>query len=270
MRILFCGDVVGKSGREAITRHIPELRKNLKLDFVIVNGENAAGGFGITEKICDQFLASGVDVITGGDHIFDQQETAGFISRYPRLLRAANFPDQVPGLGRHIYQTADGRTVLVIHVLTQLFMKIVLDSPFVCVEKILQGYRLGGSVNAIVVDVHGEATSEKMGLAHHLDGRVSAVVGSHTHIPTADAQILPGGTAFQCDAGMCGDYNSVIGFEKTIPLESFLKKTRSERMKPAEGEATLCGVYVETDDKTGLATRISPMRAGGRLQPAMP
>lgn len=270
MKILFCGDVVGKAGREAIARHVPALRKDLRLDFVIVNGENAAGGFGITEKICDQLRATGADVITGGDHIFDQPETAGFISRSPYLLRAANFPDQTPGIGHKICETIEGRKILVIHVLTQLFMRIVLDSPFVCVDKILQGYRLGGNVDSILVDVHGEATSEKMGLAHYLDGRVSAVVGSHTHIPTADAQILPGGTAFQCDAGMCGDYNSVIGFAKNIPLESFLRKMRSERMTPAEGEATLCGTYIETNDKTGLATRISPVRAGGRLQPAMP
>ncbi|MCB2082154.1 MAG: YmdB family metallophosphoesterase [Hyphomicrobiales bacterium] len=270
MRLLFCGDVVGRSGRQAITTHIPTLRRQLRLDFVVVNGENAAGGFGITEKICDQFQQAGADVITGGDHTFDQPETAGFIARSSALLRPANFPENTPGLGHKEYTAQNGQTVVVVHLLTQLFMKTMLDSPFEAVDRILKRYALGGTCQAIIVDLHGEATSEKMAMGHYLDGRVSMVVGSHTHVPTADAQILPGGTAYQTDAGMCGDYHSVIGYQKDIPVQNFLTRRRSERLTPAGGEATLCGVYVETDDRTGLAKRIVPVRTGGRLQPSLP
>ncbi len=270
MRILLCGDVVGSAGREAVTQHIPDLRKRLGLDCVVVNGENAAGGFGVTKKICDGFMAAGADVITGGDHIFDQKETASFIGQYPTLLRPANFPEKVPGKGVYLFTTAEGKTVLVLHLLAQLFMKYSLDCPFAKATAILNDYRLGKTVDAIVVDFHGEATSEKMAMGHHLDGKVSLVVGSHTHVPTADTQILPGGTALQTDAGMCGDYNSVIGFNPKIPLKGFVDKMKTERLQPAEGEATLCGVCVETDDATGLAKHVAPVRVGGRLAPQLP
>jgi hypothetical protein len=270
VRILFCGDVVGRAGRKAITQHVPMLREKLRLDFVIVNGENSAAGFGITQSICNQFVSAGVDVITAGDHAFDQNEVAQFIDGYPKLLRPGNFPDQLPGKGHNVYELADGRKVLVIHLMAQLFMKFQLNSPFEMVDAILKDYRMGANVDAVVVDFHGEATSEKMGMGHYVDGRASLVVGTHTHVPTADTQILPGGTGLQTDAGMCGDYNSVIGFEKKVPLEGFTRRVRTERLTPAGGEATLCGVFVETDNKTGLAKRVSPVRVGGRLSEALP
>ncbi|NDF11474.1 MAG: TIGR00282 family metallophosphoesterase [Proteobacteria bacterium] len=270
MRVLFCGDVVGKSGRRAIDQHLPFLKKKLKIDLAIVNGENAASGFGFTHAICEGFLKAGANVITGGDHVFDKSEIFSFIGNYPSFLRPANFPEKTPGKGFSVFETPTGAKVLVIHVLGQVFMKYQLDSPFSTVDAILKNYKLGGNVKAIIVDIHAEATSEKMGLAQYLDGRVSLVVGSHTHIPTADAQIFTQGTAFQCDAGMCGDYDSVIGFDPKVPLQGFIDKYRSDRMEPANGDPTLCGTFVEIDDMTGLAKKISPVRIGGRLQQHMP
>lgn len=270
MRLLFCGDVVGRSGREAIKKHIPELRKQLKLDCVVVNGENAASGFGITESILNQFFKDGADVVTGGDHIFDRKEVLGFINNYSNLLRPANFPEHTAGRGHYEFETPEGKKVLVIHLMAQLFMKYQLECPFAKADEILKSYRLGKNVDAIIVDFHGEATSEMMAMAHHLDGRVSMVTGSHTHVPTADIQILPGGTAQQSDAGMCGDYNSVIGFDKEMPVKQFLQKFKGGKLEPASGEATVCGIYIETDNKTGLTTRVEAVRKGGRLSQAVP
>ncbi len=271
MRILFCGDVVGRSGRKTIDQYIPELRKSLGLDCVIVNGENAASGFGITKKICDQFLKSGADVVTAGDHCFDQKEVLDFIKDYPMMIRPGNLSKTLPGKGYYCFTTAQGKRVLIIHLLGEVFIKRSPDyNPFIFVEEILERYELGRNVDAIAVDFHAEATSEAMAMGHHLDGRVSFVTGSHTHVPTADHHIMIGGTGFQTDAGMCGDYNSVIGFNKHISLEGFIHKTRSERLTTANSEGTLCGLYVELDDKTGMTNRIHPVRVGGKLQPTMP
>ncbi|MEM7225036.1 MAG: TIGR00282 family metallophosphoesterase [Pseudomonadota bacterium] len=269
MRLLFCGDIVGRSGRQAVIDHLPGLRRDLKLDFVIVNGENAAGGFGITKKICDELFALGVDVISGGNHIWDQREALGFIDGENRLLRPINFPAGTPGRGAQVYGAPGGRKVLVVNVMARLFMD-PLDDPFAAVKQVLARYSLGASAAAIVVDFHGEATSEKMAMGHFLDGKVSACLGTHTHVPTADVMILPGGTAYQSDVGMCGDYDSVIGMDKKVPVTRFLRKLPTERLSPATGEGTLCALFIETDDKTGLATRAEPVRVGGRLQQALP
>jgi len=269
MRILFCGDIMGRSGREIVTAKVPELRRSLSLDFVVVNGENAAGGYGITEKICHEFYSAGIDCITTGNHVWDQREIIAYIDRDPRLLRPLNFPKSTPGRGASLFTTRDGRKVLVANVMTRLFMD-ALDDPFAAVEGLLAVNRLGSSAHAIIVDIHGEATSEKMALGHLCDGRASLAVGSHSHVPTADAQILPKGTAYQTDAGMCGDYDSVIGMKKETAIARFVRKMPGERLMPAEGEATLCATFIETDDATGLARRIAPVRLGGRLAEAFP
>jgi metallophosphoesterase (TIGR00282 family) len=269
MRLLFCGDLVGRSGRQVFIDHLPGLRERLALDFVVVNGENAAGGFGITEKICEEVFAAGADVITGGNHSWDQREALGFIDREPRLLRPQNYPAGAPGRGVSVYPAPRGRKVMVLNVMGRLFMD-PLDDPFACVERELSRQRLGGTVDAILLDFHAEATSEKMAMGHFVDGRVSLCIGSHTHVPTADTMILPGGTAYQTDAGMCGDYDSVIGMDKAVPLARFTRKLPTERLTPAQGEGTLCAVLVETDDKSGLARRIEPLRLGGRLSESLP
>ncbi len=269
MKILICGDVVGKAGRKAIDEHLPGLRKRLDLDFVVVNGENAAHGFGITDKMCAGFYAAGADVITSGNHVWDQREIINYIGNDPKLLRPMNFPEGTPGAGMGIFQAGNGRNVFVVHPMGRLFMD-PLDDPFAAVDEALKNHQLGHSVNAIIVDFHGEATSEKQAMGHYLDGRVSAVVGTHTHAPTADTQILPNGTAFQSDIGMTGDYDSVIGMQKELATSRFTTKMPQGRLEPAEGEATLCAVYVETDDKTGLATHVGPLRVGGRLAEAWP
>jgi len=268
MRILFCGDVVGRSGRTAITGNLPRLRQELALDFVVVNGENAAAGFGINDKICQEFYAAGVDVITTGNHVWDRRETIAYIAGDPRLLRPLNFPPGTPGSGAASVTLACGRKVLVLNAMGRLFMDAI-DDPFAAVARELE--RAGfGDAHAVLIDIHGEASSEKMAMAHFVDGRASAVIGTHSHIPTADAQILSGGTAYQTDAGMCGDYDSVIGMKKEAAISRFLTKMPGERLQVAEGEATLCAVFIETDDATGLATRIAPLRLGGRLAPTIP
>lgn len=269
MRLLFCGDVVGRSGRDAVTSRIPALRRTLGLDFVVVNGENAAAGFGITETICKEFFAAGVDVITTGNHLFDKREIVTTLASEARLLRPANYPRGTPGHGARAFTLGDGRRVLIVNLMTRLFMD-ALDCPFAAADAAIQAHGLGSAVQAILVDVHGEATSEKMAMGHHLDGRVSAVFGSHSHVPTADAQILPGGTAYQTDAGMCGDYDSVIGMRKEIAVARFVRKMPGERLAPADGEGTMCGVFAETDDRTGRAVQVVPVRLGGRLIQSRP
>ncbi len=269
MKLLYFGDVYGRSGREALCARLPTLRAELAVDFVIANGENAAGGYGITAKICAQFYAAGVDVLTTGNHVWDQREILAYIPSDKRLLRPHNYSPDTPGKGVGVYTTANGKRVVVLHVMTRLYMPR-LDDPFHCIAELLKDHRLGVNTDAIVFDIHGEATSEKMALGHVVDGRVTLAVGSHTHIPTADAQIFPGGTAYQTDAGMCGDYDSVIGVIKQNSIDRFTGKVPSVRLGPALGEATLCGVYVESDDATGLAVRVAPLREGGRLAPAWP
>lgn len=268
MNVLFVGDVVGKSGRTVVLDKLPGLRRELAADFVIVNGENAAHGFGITEKICNAFFEAGADVITTGNHVWDQRETVEHISREPRLLRPLNFPGNVPGHGYGVFEAA-GRKVLVIQVMGRLFME-PLDDPFGAVEQVVAANPLGVAVDCVVVDFHAEATSEKMALAHAFDGRVSAVVGSHTHVPTADSQVLPAGTAYLTDIGMCGDYDSVIGMAKGTAVERFIRKAPTERLEPASGEATFCAAWLEIYSGSGLARRIECVRAGGRLSSAWP
>jgi metallophosphoesterase (TIGR00282 family) len=270
MRILFLGDVVGRTGREAVIGRLPGLRRELELDFVVLNGENAAGGFGITETIGKELMAAGADVITTGNHVWDQKELVGQIDRMPNLLRPLNFPEGTPGRGAVVQQARNGRKVLVANVMGRVFMD-PLDDPYAAVEKVLRQYRMGaGGVDAIVIDIHGEATSEKMIMGHHLDGRVSLVVGTHSHVPTADAMILSRGTAYQTDAGMCGDYDSVIGMKKEAAMARLIRKLPGERLSPAENEATLCGLVVETEDRTGLARSIEPLRVGGKLLQTLP
>ena len=269
MRILICGDVMGRTGRKAIVKHVPKLRERFDLDFVIVNGENAAGGFGITPKICDEFYDIGVDVITTGNHVWDQREIIPYFNKEARILRPDNFPAGTPGKGVAEFRNARGRRIVVMHLMARLFMD-PLNDPFAAVTEMLNTRRLGANADAIVLDFHGEASSEKMAMGHFVDGRVSVVVGTHTHVPTADAQILPGGTGYQTDLGMCGDYDSVIGIRKEISIERFVRKMPTARMEAAAGEATLCAVMVDIDDLTGLATNIRPVRIGGRLREEMP
>jgi len=270
MRIVFLGDIVGRSGREAVMAALPGLRRDLDPDVTVINAENAAGGFGVTVKIAEELLAAGADVITTGNHAWDQKELVGAIDRMPRVLRPLNYPEGTPGKGAVLLQARGDRPVLVMNAMARLFMD-ALDDPFAAVDRILRAHRLGpGGVAAAIVDFHGEATSEKMIMGHHVDGRVSLVVGTHTHVPTADHMVLPGGTAYISDAGMCGDYDSAIGMKKHVAAARLVRKLPTERLSPAEGEATVCGVYVETDDRTGLAERIEPIRLGGRLSQAMP
>ncbi len=253
MRILFLGDVVGRSGRDAILSSIKKLRSEHQLDVVIVNVDNAAGGFGTNASICKELFAAGVDVLTGGDHVWDQKDIASYLATEKKLLRPQNYPPNTVGHGHYVLEVA-GRKLLILHLLGQVFIRDHVACPFATADELLKTYRLGaGGMDAIVVDFHAEATSEKTAMGLYLDGRVSMVVGSHTHIPTADARVLPGGTAYQTDAGMCGDYDSVIGFAKEGPLERFLTKRPKIKMDAAQGQARLCGLMVETDDKTGLA-----------------
>jgi 2',3'-cyclic-nucleotide 2'-phosphodiesterase len=263
IKLLFCGDVVGRAGREAVVKHVPRLRKEHALDFVVVSGDNAARGFGITPEICREFYECGVDVVTGGDHVWDQKETHPYLDREPRLLRPHNFPEKTVGKGFGMYPLPDGRKIAVLHLLGQVFHKEYLDCPFACAEKALTHARMGHQVAAILVDMHAEATSEKCAMGVFLDGRVSAVVGSHTHIPTADARILPKGTAYQTDVGMCGDYNSVIGFDAEAPLLMFTTKVRKMRMQPAAGEGTLAATLITVNGETGLARSITPLLLDG-------
>ena len=270
MRLIFLGDVVGRAGRDAVARELPLLRERYRPDLVVVNGENAAHGFGITEDIFQGFLAAGADVVTLGNHAFDQREALVFIERHPNLLRPVNWPNGCPGRGSALIETASGQRVLVLQAMGRVMIEPMLDDPFPAVERELEACPMGRACDAVLIDFHAEASSEKMAFGHFCDGRASLVVGTHTHVPTADHQILPGGTAYLTDAGMCGDYDSVIGMEKTEPLQRFLRKLPVERMRPAEGEATVAGVAVETDDRTGLATMVAPLRIGGRLSPALP
>jgi metallophosphoesterase (TIGR00282 family) len=265
MKIIFIGDVVARSGRDALIQYMPEISQKFAPDVVIVNGENAAHGIGINEKICKEFFDCGVDIITLGNHSWDQREVIPYIQREPRLIRPLNYPAGTPGNGHVIHTLRDGRKILVINAMARLFMD-PLDDPFAAVANLIEKNPLGKTVQAIFLDFHGEASSEKMAMAHYLDGKVSAVVGTHTHIPTADAQILPQGTAYQTDAGMTGDYNSVIGMRPDVPIQRFTRKFSIEKLSPSDGDGCVCGVFIETDDKSGLAKEIVPIRKGARLK----
>lgn len=265
MRIMYLGDVVGRAGRTAIADRLAKLRADLKADFVVVNGENATSGAGLSPEHAAKLLEAGADVLTLGDHAFDQREMLSAIEREKRIIRPLNFSKAAPGVGSRVFDAPGGRKVLVAQVLGQVFMKRPFDDPFSALETVLKQHPLGGMVQASLIDVHCEATSEKMAMGHYCDGRASVVVGSHTHVPTSDTMILPGGTAYMTDAGMCGYYNSVIGMDKEEPLRRFITGMNKGRFQPAAGEATLSGLLVQTDDKTGKAISVEPVRDGGIL-----
>ncbi|MCX5615172.1 TIGR00282 family metallophosphoesterase [Bombella saccharophila] len=269
MRLLFLGDIVGRSGRDAVLAGLKDWREQLSLDAVIANAENASHGFGLSPQIARDLLDGGVDVITLGNHAWDRKDLIGQLDQLPAVVRPANYPEGTPGQGGCVLTLPCGRKILVINVMGRIFMD-ALDDPFRAVDAILSRHRLGGTVHAAILDVHAETTSEKMVFGHHYDGRFSLIVGTHTHIPTADHRILKGGTAYQTDAGMCGDYDSVIGMEKENAIRKMLKKVPTDRFQPATGKATVTGLMVETDDLTGLAIRVCPFRHGGELLPSMP
>jgi metallophosphoesterase (TIGR00282 family) len=272
MRLCYLGDVIGRAGREAVHDLVPQLKRSHGVDFAVVCAENAAHGFGLTARTADEFFAYGADVLTLGNHAWDQREMLSHIDKDPRILRPLNYPPGTPGRGAGIFDAADGRRVAVVQVMGRLFMD-PLDDPFAAAASALEQIALGagrqrpgGQVHAAIVDIHAEATSEKMAMGHFCDGRASLVAGTHSHIPTADAQVLPGGTAYITDLGMCGDYDSVIGMRKEAAIARFTRKVPGERLGPAGGKATVCGVIVDTDDASGLAVAVTPLRVGGRLE----
>jgi 2',3'-cyclic-nucleotide 2'-phosphodiesterase len=269
MRILFIGDIVGRSGRTVVTERLPKLIRDWKLDLVVANGENAAGGFGITEAIYRELVEAGVDAVTLGNHAWDQKEALVFIERAPRLIRPLNYPAGTPGRGAAMIEAKNGGRALVINAMGRIYMD-PLDDPFAALDRELNACVLPKAADAIVVDFHGEATSEKQAMGFFCDGRASLVVGTHTHVPTADQRVLPGGTAFVTDVGMTGDFDSVIGMAKDEPLQRFLRRISAARFEPAAGPATLCAVAVETDPATGLATKVGAVRLGGALEQAVP
>ncbi len=271
MRLGFFGDVVGRAGRAAVSEYLPRVRRELKLDFVVVNGENAAGGFGITASTAAEIFDAGADCITLGNHSWDQAEALTFIERETRLLRPFNYPQtlNIPGRGAQLFTTAAGQRVFVIQIHGSAFMES-LDDPIQGVQRALDEAPLRQVADAVIVEMHAEATAEKYIMGHYCDGRATLVVGAHTHVPTADAHILAGGTAYMTDAGMCGDYDSVIGMKKGPLVQRAATRLPTERKAPAEGPATLCGVFVESDDVSGLALRIEPIRVGGRLRQTIP
>jgi hypothetical protein len=266
LRILFLGDVVGEPGRSALITRLPELKEKLTLDFVVINGENAAGGRGITPKITIDLLRAGVSVITTGDHIWDQKEIIAFIDTEPRLLRPINYPTGTPGSGSIVLETAKGK-VGVINVQARTFMMPILDNPFPAVENAVAQMR--AETNMILVDAHGETTSEKMALGRFLDGKVSAVIGTHTHVQTADEQIFPGGTAFMCDAGMCGPIHSILGRNIEPIVKRFVSNVPAI-FPVANGEVHLRGALIDVDEKTGRALRIVRVDEEGPPRPAEP
>ena len=270
MKLLFLGDVMGRSGRAAVAAELPGLRARLGLDFVVVNGENASAGMGLTGEHAAGLLAAGADCVTLGDHAFDQRDMLSFIEQEPRILRPLNFARTAPGQGGRFFDAPGGRRVFVAQVLGRVFMKQPFDDPFSAIEAALRPVTLGGTAAAVIVDVHAEATSEKMAMGHWCDGRASLVVGTHTHAPTSDTRILPAGTAYQSDAGMCGDYDSVLGMQKDEPVRRFLQKVPGARLEPATGEGTLSGVAVDIDDATGLARAVWAVRVGPHLSQAVP
>ena len=266
MNILILGDIVGPSGREALIKKLPSLIKKKKLDFVIVNGENAAdSGRGITKKNTEEFFKAGADVITSGNHIWDEKETMEFITSEKRLLRPENLIKGSPGLGYGIFKSKNNKKVAVINLMGNIFMKKCED-VFETAKKFIQKVKLTKDADFIVVDMHGEITSEKMAMGYLFDGKVTILVGTHTHVPTSDHRILEKGTAYQTDIGMCGDYNSVIGMNRDNSLKRFFKDPSAIKHYPALGEATISGLMVVADDNTGLAKRVEPIIVGGALE----
>jgi len=256
MRILYCGDVVARSGREVVYKNLKRLRDEYKLDVILVNVENAAHGFGATPGICREFLEKGADVLVMGNHFLSQREITHFLDECKVIVRPANIPSGNVGRGFCEFELPDGRKIVVIQLLGRLFMEAV-DCPVQAVDNILKNYTLGKNCSAVFVDIHAEATSEKLSLGYYLDGKVSCVAGTHTHVPTADARILSKGTAYITDVGMCGDYNSILGFDEKAPINRLRRHYSDERLIPSNGEGTLFGIVVETDDATGLAKTIT-------------
>ena len=266
MKILILGDVMGSSGRSVLNKKLPEIIKNNNIEFTIVNGENAADdGRGLTQVIAEEFYRNGVDVITSGNHIWDKQETANYIEKDDRILRPANLPDGSPGRGYKTYFTKNKKYKIgVINLMGNVFMR-KSDDAFQEAKKIKEKMILKKNVDFLAVDFHGEITSEKMAMGHFFDGQATFVVGTHTHVPTADTRILDKGTAYQTDIGMCGDYNSVIGMNKDNSLKKFFKNKEAVKHFPANGEGTLSGIIVEANSETGLAKKVSRIIDGGSL-----
>jgi metallophosphoesterase (TIGR00282 family) len=264
MKLIMIGDIFARPGREAIQKYIPVLREKYTPDFIIANADNASHGLGVSTINVKELYEYGVDLLTGGDHVWHQKDLLPHLDRAPWVLRPLNYPQGTPGKGFHILEK-DGKRLLVIHALGRLFMDKMIDDPFAAIDKLLSGYTMGKNTDGIVVDFHAETTSEKNTLGQYLDGRVSAVVGTHTHIPTADMRIFSGGTAFITDLGMTGDYDSVIGAEKDTPISNFRTGLKLGHLQPAKGEATLCGLFIETDDATGKAIKIEQIKLGGQL-----
>tara|TARA_B100000029_G_scaffold219975_1_gene217694 strand:+ start:1644 stop:2453 length:810 start_codon:yes stop_codon:yes gene_type:complete len=266
MKILVLGDIFGKSGSIAVKKYLPILINEKKIDFVVANGENAADpGVGITRKNVEEFFNSGVDVITTGNHVWDQKETMEFIVKENRLLRPENLVEGSPGNGFGIFNSKNKKKVAVINLMGNVFMKKSRD-VFESAKNISEKIRLGKDADFVIIDIHAEITSEKMAMGHFFDGKATIVFGTHTHVPTSDHRIMKNGTAYQTDLGMCGDYDSVIGMNKDNSLKKFMKDPKAEKHFPAEGQATLCGVMVYADDETGLAKKILPIRVGGSLE----
>lgn len=259
MKIVYLGDVVARPGREAVKKAVSVLKQTFAYDALIVNADNIAHGFGCTPKTCNQLFAEGVSAIVTGDHVWNQKEIIPFLDDNKRIVRPLNHSKNLAGVGAREIPTDCGKKVLVVEVVGRVFMEAV-DCPLQALENVLKNYALGKNIDAIFVDIHAEATAEKQAFARYFDGKVSAVIGSHTHVPTNDACILPNGTAYQTDAGMCGDYNSVIGFDPKSPIERLKDKFSSHRLEPANGKATVCGTFIETDDKTGLAVKIETIK----------
>ena len=263
MKIVFIGDIVGRSGREALSKYLPQIKKDFTPDIIIANAENAAAGYGLTEKISKEIFQSGVDVITLGNHSWDQKEMLSYIEKNDNIIRPINYSSSVPGKGKKIITIQNGKKILVIQVMLRLFMNIALDDPFKAIDDILDKEILGKTVDAIFVDMHGEASSEKNSFGHYLDGKVTAVIGTHTHVPSADGRILKNKTAYQSDVGMTGDYDSVIGFQKEGPIHQFTKGYRTNgRFKVSENEAILCGIYIESNSENGLTEKITMLHYG--------
>ena len=266
MNILLLGDIAGPSGRKAIIEKLPKIIKKKEIDFAIVNGENAGDmGVGITKKNFDEFMKAGADVVTTGNHVWDEKEAMEFITLEKRLLRPQNLVQGSPGNGYGIFNSKNNKKVAVINLMGNIFMK-KCDDVFEAAKKFIEEVRLKKDADFIVVDMHGEITSEKMAMGYLFDGRATMLVGTHTHVPTSDHRIMEKGTAYQTDVGMCGDYNSVIGMNRDNSLKKFLKDPSAVKHYPALGEATISGLMVVADNKTGLANKIEPIVLGGSLE----
>lgn len=259
LKIIYCGDVVGRVGREAVLNNIDNLKSQYNPDVIIVNVENAAHGFGVSPGICRDFFEKGVDALTTGNHVWNQREIIPFLDECKRIIRPLNYPESLPGQGYCEVELPNGKKILITQLLGRTFMEAV-DCPIQAIDKLLKNYTLGKNIDAIFVDIHAEATSEKLAMGYYLNGRVSAVIGTHTHIPTSDARIMNKGTAYQTDTGMCGDYDSVLGFDPEEPINRLTRKYTGGRLVLSKGKGTLCGILIETDDNTGLAISVEQIK----------